>query len=132
MLLNLEIQLKGMNMLQRLPEVLDEVARVRTDMDYPPLATPSSQMYGMPSGKISDELMQKAIGDETPDFKRPGELLAPEIEPGWQGCAGLARVWEDVFSNEASIFILKSIGQKNTITGVCLYFERKRLALKLG
>ena len=139
MLSNLESQLKGMNMLQRLPEVLDEVAKVRADMGYPPLATPSSQMcgvqatmnvmtgqrykmvpkeikeycrgmYGMPPGKISDELMQKAIGGETPDFKRPGELLAPGIEPARQGCAGLARVWEDVltyalFPNEATEFL---------------------------
>lgn len=144
MLSNLESQLKGMNMLNRLPEVLDEVAKVRADMGYPPLATPSSQMcgvqatmnvmtgqrykmvpkeikeycrgmYGMPPGKISDELMQKALGDEKPEFKRPGDLLAPGIEPARAGCAGLARTWEDVltyalFPNEATEFLKLKYG----------------------
>ena len=67
-------------------------------------------MYGMPPGKISDELMQKALGNEKPEFKRPGDLLEPGIEPARQGCAGLARTWEDVltyalFPNEATEFL---------------------------
>ena len=127
MLSNLESQLKGMKMEHRLPEVLEEVVKVRADMGYPPLATPSSQMcgaqatvnvitgqkygimsnemkdycrgmYGMPPGKISDELTAKALGNEIPAFKRPGDLLEPGIEKARQGCAGYARTWEDVLT----------------------------------
>ena len=46
MLSNLESQLTAMKLYDRLPEVLEEVSRVRADMGYPPLATPSSQMCG--------------------------------------------------------------------------------------
>ena len=98
-----------MNALDRLPEILNEVTRVRADMGYPPLATPSSQMcgaqatsnvmmgeryktvskemrdycrgmYGCPPGQISDELMKKALGEEKPITCRPADLL----EPGWE------------------------------------------------
>ena len=59
---------------------------------------------------LKDELMKKALGDEKPEFKRPGDLLEPGIEAARQGCAGLARVWEDVltyalFPNEATEFL---------------------------
>ncbi len=144
MLSNLENQLKGMKMYNRLPEVLDEVTRVRADMGYPPLATPSSQMcgaqatlnvvtgkrysmiskemkdycrgmYGMPPGKISEELSAKALGDETPEFKRPGDLLAPGMDEARRGAAGLARTEEDVltyalFPNEAPAFLKAKYG----------------------
>ena len=109
MLTNMENQLHSMNALDRLPEILSEVTRVRADMGYPPLATPSSQMcgaqatsnvllgerykniskemrdycrgmYGCPPGQISPELMKKALGDEKPITCRPADLL----EPGWE------------------------------------------------
>ena len=109
MLTNMENQLRSMNALDRLPEILSEVTRVRADMGYPPLATPSSQMcgaqatsnvllgerykniskemrdycrgmYGCPPGQISPELMKKALGDEKPITCRPADLL----EPGWE------------------------------------------------
>ena len=109
MLTNMENQLRSMNALDRLPEILREVTRVRADMGYPPLATPSSQMcgaqatsnvmmgeryktvskemrdycrgmYGCPPGDISPELMKKALGDENPITCRPADLL----EPGWE------------------------------------------------
>ena len=43
---NLESQLTQMNAINRLDEVLEEVARVRADLGYPPLGTPFSQMCG--------------------------------------------------------------------------------------
>ena len=46
MLSNLESQLTAMKLYDRLPEVLEEATRVRADMGYPPLATPSSQLCG--------------------------------------------------------------------------------------
>lgn len=139
MLSNLENQLKEMKMYNRLPDVLEEVSKVRADMGYPPLATPSSQMcgaqatlnvitgkrysmiskemkdycrgmYGMPPGKISEELSSRALGDEKPDFQRPGDRLQPGMEEARQNSAGLARTEEDVltyalFPNEAPAFL---------------------------
>lgn len=84
-----------MNALDRLPEILSEVTRVRADMGYPPLATPSSQMcgaqatsnvllgerykniskemrdycrgmYGCPPGQISPELMKRRSVTRSP------------------------------------------------------------------
>ena len=46
MLSNLISQLKQQNASDRLTEVLEEVPRVRADLGYPPLVTPSSQIVG--------------------------------------------------------------------------------------
>lgn len=127
MLSNLESQLTAMNLYNRLPEVLEEVTRVRADMGYPPLATPSSQMcgaqattnvltgtrysmvskelkqycrgmYGMPPGPISPELLEKALGDEKPAFPRPGDQLAPGFETAKSEIGSLAKNDEDVLT----------------------------------
>ena len=47
MLSNLVAQLTAQNKLDRFQEVLEEVPRVRKDLGYPPLVTPSSQMVGV-------------------------------------------------------------------------------------
>lgn len=109
MMSNLESQLKEMKAENRMPEILEEVHRVRADMGYPPLATPFAQMvgsqatfnvlmgerykilskelkayvggkYGRSPGPISQELVQKAALTEPPVTQRPGALL----EPGWE------------------------------------------------
>ena len=127
MLSNLESQLTAMKLYDRLPEVLEEVSRVRADMGYPPLATPSSQMcgaqattnvltgkryamvskelkeycrgmYGMPPGPISPELSEKALGDEKPTFPRPGDMLQPGFEAAKAEAGNLARTEEDVLT----------------------------------
>jgi pyruvate carboxylase subunit B len=46
MLSNLAAQLAEQNAIDRMKEVLDEVPRVRKDMGYPPLVTPTSQIVG--------------------------------------------------------------------------------------
>ena len=46
MLSNLAAQLAEQNALDRMNEVMDEVPRVRKDMGYPPLVTPTSQIVG--------------------------------------------------------------------------------------
>ena len=46
MLSNLLSQLKMMNALDRFDEALAETPRVRKDMGYPPLVTPTSQIIG--------------------------------------------------------------------------------------
>ncbi|MGE0276863.1 MAG: sodium-extruding oxaloacetate decarboxylase subunit alpha [Nitrospiraceae bacterium] len=46
MLSNLAAQLAEQNALDRMKEVMEEVPRVRKDMGYPPLVTPTSQIVG--------------------------------------------------------------------------------------
>ncbi len=106
---NLASQLKEQNALQRMPEVLAEVPRVREDFGYPPLVTPSSQivgtqatlnvltgerykvitsetknylkgLYGKPAAPINEEVRKKAIGDEEFIECRPADLIEPELE----------------------------------------------------
>lgn len=127
MLSNLESQLTAMKLYDRLPEVLQEVTRVRADMGYPPLATPSSQMcgaqattniltgqryamvskelkeycrgmYGKPPGPIARELLEKALGDEVPAFPRPADMLAPGFETAKAEVGSLARTEEDILT----------------------------------
>ena len=49
MLSNLISQLKEQNALDRYQDVLEEMPRVRKDMGYPPLVTPTSQIVGIQS-----------------------------------------------------------------------------------
>ncbi len=46
MLSNLEKQLKDQNAIERIDDVLEEIARVQKDFGYPPLVTPTSQIVG--------------------------------------------------------------------------------------
>ena len=127
MLSNLESQLTAMKLYDHLPEVLCEVSRVRADMGYPPLATPSSQMcgaqattnvltgqryamvskemkeycrgmYGKPPGPIARELLEQALGDEVPAFPRPADMLAPGFEAAKAEVGALARTEEDILT----------------------------------
>ncbi|MBP1912912.1 pyruvate/oxaloacetate carboxyltransferase [Thermococcus stetteri] len=105
---NLISQLKEMNALDRLNEVLEEIPRVREDLGWPPLVTPTSQivgtqavlnvlfgryervtqqvkdyvkgLYGRPPAEINPEVKQKILGDEKPITARPGDLLEPMLE----------------------------------------------------
>ncbi len=109
MLSNLAAQLSEQNALDRMKEVLEEVPRVRKEMGYPPLVTPSSQivgtqatlnvltgeryqvitnetknyflgLYGKAPGSVDREIQAKAIGDEEPIRGRPADRLEPEFE----------------------------------------------------
>lgn len=123
---NLESQLTQMNAIDRLDEVLDEVARVRADLGYPPLGTPFSQMcgaqasmnvlsgqrykvvikevtayvkgqYGKAPGPVSEELKKQILGQgETPLTCRPADLIPPAYERFREECADVARSEEDV------------------------------------
>lgn len=106
---NLIAQLKEYNALDKLPEVLKEVPRVREDLGYVPLVTPTSQivgvqavlnvitgerykvvtketrdlvkgMYGKTPAPIKEEVRRKILGDEKPIECRPADLLEPEFE----------------------------------------------------
>lgn len=109
MLSNTQNQLNEMGMGDRFFDVMDEMPRVREDLGYPPLVTPTSQIvgtmammnvmmgdrykmvpnevkdlvrgkYGALPGKISDEIRQTIIGDEQPITCRPADLIEPELE----------------------------------------------------
>ncbi len=105
---NLLSQLKQMDALDRLSEVLQEIPRVREDLGYPPLVTPTSQivgtqavlnvlfgrykkitketknyirgLYGRPPAEISEEVKKLAIGDEEQITVRPADLIEPMLE----------------------------------------------------
>ncbi|MEO0116661.1 MAG: acetyl-CoA carboxylase biotin carboxyl carrier protein [candidate division WOR-3 bacterium] len=106
MMSNLISQLKEMKAEDRLPEVLAEVPKVRRDLGYPPLVTPTSQivgvqavfnvttgvrykvvpkevrdyvkgLYGRPPAPIKEPILKKILGDERPIDKRPADLLEP-------------------------------------------------------
>ncbi|MBQ2691198.1 MAG: oxaloacetate decarboxylase subunit alpha [Clostridia bacterium] len=127
MLSNLVAQLKAQNALDRLPEVLAEVPRVREDLGFPPLVTPSSQMvgvqaatnvlvgeryknvskeikaylhgeYGQAPGKVNEELRKQVLGDEQPVTCRFADLLQPGLEAAKAEIGDLAKCDEDVLS----------------------------------
>ncbi len=108
MLSNLVSQLKQAGKEDKFLEVLQEVPRVRADLGYVPLVTPSSQivgtqavmnviagerykmipketkdvvkgMYGKTPAPISDEMVKKIIGDEERITCRPADTLSPEL-----------------------------------------------------
>ncbi|MCG8542490.1 MAG: oxaloacetate decarboxylase subunit alpha [Clostridia bacterium] len=109
MLSNLVSQLQTQNALDKFDEVLKEVPRVREDLGYPPLVTPTSQivgtqavlnvitgerykmvpkevkayvkgMYGKPTIAIKEEIVKKIIGDEEVITCRPADLIKPQLE----------------------------------------------------
>jgi pyruvate carboxylase subunit B len=110
MITNFINQLREQGMEEKLPEVLEEVVRVREDLGYPPLVTPTSQivgsqaflnvlhgerykvvtkevkdyvkgLYGRPPAPIKEEVLRKVLGDEEPLYHiRPADLLEPELE----------------------------------------------------
>ncbi len=127
MLSNMISQLKSLNSIDRLNEVLEETPRVRKDLGYPPLVTPTSQMvgaqattnvltgeryksvsnevksyirgeYGTPPGDISEELVKKVLGNEKPLTGRYAETLGNGFEAGKKAAGNLAKCDEDVMS----------------------------------
>jgi len=109
MLSNLLSQLKEQKKAEKYPEVLKEIPRVRKDLGYPPLVTPTSQIvgtqavlnvilgkryasvtkevkeyclgyYGRTPAPIDPEIQKKIIGKETPSGCRPADLLKPQLD----------------------------------------------------
>ncbi len=107
MISNLSSQLEQQGALDRMDEVMAEVPRVRAELGYPPLVTPTSQIvgtqatlnvlmgrykmvtketkayvlghYGKPPGPIDPEVQKLCAGDETPITTRPADSLKPEL-----------------------------------------------------
>ncbi len=127
MMSNLLNQLKEQGASDKYPEVLAEVPRVRKDMGYPPLVTPTSQIVGTQAvlnvisgerykmvtkevkgllkgeyGKLpaepDAEVVKKCIGDEPRITCRPADLIAPEYEKYKQEMIKYYTKEEDVLS----------------------------------
>jgi oxaloacetate decarboxylase alpha subunit len=127
MLSNLVSQLREQGAEDRYAEVLTEVPRVRAELGYPPLVTPSSQIvgtqatlnvvlgerykvipaevknyvrgyYGRPPAPIDPEIKKKVIGDEEPIDCRPADLIPPGMEQARAEVGSLAQSEEDVIS----------------------------------
>ena len=106
---NLQSQLKEGGCLDKFQQVMEEVPRVRKEMGYPPLVTPTSQIvgtqaamnvisgqrykvvpkevyqyfrgyYGKTPAPVDPVIQKKVLGDEQPITCRPGEKIAPEME----------------------------------------------------
>ena len=127
MLSNLISQLKMMNAMDKLDDALAETPKVRADLGYPPLVTPTSQMvgsqavqnvlagerykvvgkeikaycrgeYGRTPAPIDPDIQKKILGD-TPVVKgRYADSLEPEFEKTKKELGATAKSDEDVLS----------------------------------
>jgi len=127
MISNLSNQLKEQGALHRMNEVLDEIPRVRKELGYPPLVTPTSQIvgtqavlnvlggeryktitnevklylqgrYGKAPGEISPQVQHMAIGNEDVIDCRPADLIPDEMSKLIQEIGELALNKEDVLT----------------------------------
>ena len=128
MLSNLLSQLKSLNALDKFDEALLETPRVRADMGYPPLVTPTSQLigtqavqnvlageryknvgaelkaycrgeYGRTPAPINPEVQAKILGDEKPIQGRYADTLPKDVfKKAKEELGDTARCDEDVLS----------------------------------
>lgn len=127
MLSNLLSQLKQANAVERYDEVLKEVPKVRSDLGYPPLVTPMSQMvgtqavfnvlagerykmvpneikdylrgaYGQPPVPIDEEFRKSIIQDDPVIKDRPANHIEPEFDRLKSELGELAHSDEDVLT----------------------------------
>ncbi|SDW32293.1 sodium-extruding oxaloacetate decarboxylase subunit alpha [Marinobacter mobilis] len=127
MMSNLANQLKEQNALDRIRDVFAEIPRVREDLGYPPLVTPTSQIvgtqavynvladqryktitnevkrylqggYGRPPAEVNAELQKKAIGNESVHEGRPADRLSPELNKLREDIGRIAKCEEDVLT----------------------------------
>jgi oxaloacetate decarboxylase (Na+ extruding) subunit alpha len=127
MISNMENQLKEQNAIDKLEDVLLEVPRVRKDMGYPPLVTPTSQIigsqatlnvltgeryklitketrecvlgkYGKLPAPLDPDLLAKVEKDGEIIDCRPADLLKPEWDQVVKDCKGKCTTEEDMLS----------------------------------
>ncbi|WAJ72020.1 sodium-extruding oxaloacetate decarboxylase subunit alpha [Catenovulum adriaticum] len=127
MMSNLANQLKEQNALDKIQEVFAEIPRVRKDLGYPPLVTPTSQIvgtqavynvlsgkryqtitnevkrylqggYGAAPGEVNIELQKQAIGNEPVEHNRPADAIKPELAKLRNDIGDLANTEEDVLT----------------------------------
>ena len=127
MISNLSNQLKEQGALNRMDEVLLEIPRVRQDLGYPPLVTPTSQIvgtqavlnvmtgaryksvtnevknyllgqYGQSPAPVNATVRQQAVGDAAVITCRPADLLEPEMAKLQSEAERFAQSEEDVLT----------------------------------
>ena len=131
MLSNLLNQMKEMGVADKYPQLLEEMPRVRAELGYPPLVTPTSQIvgtmavlnvavgrykmiprevkdlvlgkYGRTPAPIDPEVKRLAIGNAEPITCRPADLLEPQLEKF------RARLAEDGYPNASTEDLLSYI-----------------------
>jgi len=109
MLARLEADLRQKGAEKMLPEVLEEIPRVRAELGYPPLVTPASQvvgaqavanvvsgerysdimpetrdyvlgLYGQPPGPVDKSVARAVLRGEEPITVRPADLIDPMLD----------------------------------------------------
>jgi pyruvate carboxylase subunit B len=127
MMSNLANQLKEQGALHRINEVFAEIPKVREDLGFPPLVTPTSQIvgtqavfnvlggeryktitnevklylqgrYGQAPGTVNEQLRKQAIGSEDVIDVRPADLIPPELAKLRAEIGALAKSEEDVLT----------------------------------
>ncbi len=133
MLSNLLSQLAEQDASDRLKEVLAEVPRVRADLGYPPLVTPTSQivgiqavfnvltggryrtvtqevrdyvrgLYGTPPGPLDPELVRVVTAGNPAISGRPADLLPPEFEKSVREVRALVPAADDAEALSYALF----------------------------
>ena len=127
MISNLSNQLKEQGALDKMDAVLAEIPRVREDLGYPPLVTPTSQIvgtqavlnvmtgeryksitnevknyflgqYGKAPSTVNDTVKKLAVGDGNVITCRPADLLEPEMAKLQAEADRIAQNDEDVLT----------------------------------
>ena len=127
MMSNLANQLKEQGALDRIQDVFEEIPRVRKDLGYPPLVTPTSQIvgtqavinvlagkryesitnevkkylqgwYGKAPAVVDKALQQRAVGNEELIEERPANLIPRELDELRKQVGELATSEEDVLT----------------------------------
>ncbi len=127
MISNLSNQLKEQGSLDRMDEVLAEIPRVRADLGFPPLVTPTSQIvgsqavlnvltgeryktisnevkhylqgkYGQTPGAVNEAIRHMAIGDQKAITCRPADLIPDELDKLRSEIEGIAKSEEDILT----------------------------------
>ncbi len=127
MLSNLVSQLKQAGAMDKFDDVLNEVPKVRADLGYPPLVTPTSQIigsqavlnvlsgerykvvtnevkgpvageYGKTPCAIDPGFVKQILGDKEPITCRPADLLEDKLPEFRREVAGYIEKEEDVLS----------------------------------
>jgi oxaloacetate decarboxylase alpha subunit len=124
---NMVAQLKQIGALHRLHEILEEIPRVREDLGYISLVTPTSQIivvqatlnvvvgerykvitnetkgllkgeYGETPGPVNKGLQRKALKGEEPITCRPADLIPPAVDRLRQELKGVTEFEEDILT----------------------------------
>ena len=127
MITNFYSQLEQQKAAHRIGEVMQEIPKVRADLGYAPLVTPTSQLignqavfnvllgerykmvpgeikdyvrgfYGKPPAPINEEVRRKIIGDTPVIDVRPADLLEPIWEKSKEACKEWAESEEDIIT----------------------------------